>query len=135
MDGGTGGESTVTVQKASTSLGEEMQEQVHVPRVVKATLANASDDETVCWDEQIVVPDAEETAVGERSEFTSSRFGAQGQRNDTQVNWHFPAGPGLIEEVRCPLWPLPPMSYYPVLEPRRPFEGADQNVILGGTFE
>lgn len=130
MEGGTRGESTVTVQKAITSLVEKMEEQVHFPRVVKPTLADARDDETVCWDEQIVVPDAEETPVAERSEqvLISPQFDTQGQRNDVQVNWHFSAGPGLIEEVRCPLWHLPPMSYYPVLEPRGPFEGADKNV-------
>lgn len=132
MDGTTGGESTVTVQKATTSLGEKMQEQVHVPRVVKATLADSRHGETVCWDEQMVVPDAEKTPVGERSEsmFISPRFDTQDRQNNVQLNWHFSAGPGLIEEVRCPLSPLPPMSYYPVLEPEGPIEGADQNVVL-----
>lgn len=137
MDGGSGGESTVTVQRATTSLGEKMQEQVHVPpRVFKATLADARGDKMVYWDEQLVVPDAEETPVGERSEpvVASPRFDSQDRRNDVQVNWHFSAGPGLTKEVRCPLWPLPPTSYYPVLEPRGPFEGVDQNVAPGGIF-
>lgn len=127
MDGGPGGESTVPVQKATPSFREKMQEQVHVPRVETATLSDSRDDETVCWDEQI----AEGTPGREKSEpmFTSPRFDTQDQRNDVHVNWHFSAGPGLVEEVHCPLWPLPPMSYYPVLEPRGPLEGADQNVV------
>lgn len=139
MDGRRGGESSVTLQKAETtaSLGEKMQEQVDVPRVVKSTLADATGDETVCWDEQIVEPVAEEMPEGDMSEpmFTYPRFGIQAQQNDTQVNWQFPAGPGLIEEVRCPRWTLPLMSYYPVLESRAPFEGADQNVVTGEIWE
>lgn len=139
MDGRSGGESSVTLQKAETtaSLGEKMQEQVDVPRVAKWTLADATGDETVCWDEQIVEPVAEEMPEGEMSEpmFIYPRFGIQAQQNDTQVNWHFPAGPGLIEEVRCPRWTFPLMSYYPVLESRAPFEGADQNVVTGEICE
>lgn len=123
-DEGTGEESTVTVQKTTASFGVKMQEQVNVPPVVEATLGDSRAEETVCWDEQVVVPDAEETAVGERSEPTD-------QWNNNQVNWHFSAGPGLMEEVSCPLWPLPPMSYYPVLDPRGPLEGADQNIVPG----
>lgn len=117
MDGRTRGE----------SLGEKVQEQVHVPREVKETLADARDGEMVCWDEQIVVCGAKQTSSGERSEptFIYKRFDTQGQQNNVQVNWHFCTGPGLTEEVRCPLWQLPPMSYYPVLEPTGPFQGAD----------
>lgn len=117
MDGRTKGE----------SLGEKVQQkQAHVPRGVKETLANPSYNETVCWDERVVVPDAKEKALGEGSEptFTYPGFENQGQRNDVQVNWHFSTGPGLMEGVRCPLWQPPPMSYYPVLEPRGPFQGA-----------
>lgn len=133
-------ESTFTVQRAVTTarLEETMQEQVDVPRVVRSTLADARGDETVCWDEQIVeAVVAGEMPVGEMSKPTLiyPRFGAQARQNDTPADWHFPAGPGPIGEVRCPLWTPPPMSYYPVLEPRAPFKGADQNVVTGETCE
>lgn len=139
MDGRSGGESTFTAQRAETTaiLKETTQEQVDVPRAGKPTLANTKGDETVCWDEQIVEPVAEEMPAGEMSEprFIYPRFDILAQQNDTRVKWHFPAGPGLIEEVRCPLWTLPPMSYYPVLEPRAPFKGADQNIVTGEVCE
>lgn len=121
MDGGTREESTITVHR--TSLAERIQEQVHVPRGVEETLDGAEHDKTVCWDEQIAVPDAKETPLGEMSSYPP--FKSQGQRNDVQVNWHFPTGPGLMDEVPCPLWPPPLMSYYPVLETRGPIKGAD----------
>lgn len=133
MEGKTG-ESTCNVQKTitNTSLGETMQEQVHRPHVEKSTLVKPTLEEMVCWDEYMS-PVADE---GERSEqiFASLLSDVQTQlmlssQHDTQMTWHFPAGPGLSEEVQCPLWPLPAMSYYPVSEPAVPFEGEDQNFV------
>lgn len=136
MEGKTG-ESTCNVQKTitNTSLGEMMQEQVHQPHVEKSTLAKPTVEKTVCWDEYMP-PVADEMPEGERSDqiFASLLSDVQthlmlSSQHDTQMTWHFPAGPGLSEEVQCPLWPLPAMSYYPVSEPTVPFEGEDQNFV------
>lgn len=142
MEGKTG-ESTCNVQKTimDTSLGEKMQEQTQRPHVEKsATLANSTAEETVCWDEYMA-PVADEMPEGERSEqiFTSLLSDVQthlmlSSQHDTQMTWHFPAGPGLSDEVQCPLWPLPAMSYYPVSEPTVPFEGEDQNFVTAIEF-
>lgn len=41
----------------------------------------------------------------------------------TPSGWHFPAGPGGREEIFCPRWQFPTLSYYPSLEQTTPFEG------------
>lgn len=135
------GESTCNVLKMimNTSLGEKMREQVpHVE--TSTTLAKPTVENTVCWDEYMA-PVADEMPEGERSEefFTSLLSDVQthlilSSQHDTQLTWHFPAGPGLSEEVQCPLWPLPAMSYYPVSGPTVPFEGEDQNVVTAVEF-
>lgn len=132
------GDSTCNVQKTTmnTSLGEKMQEQTQRAHVEKSTtLAYSTAEEAVCWDEYMA-PVADEMPEGERSEqiFTSLLSDVQthlmlSSQHDTQMTWHFPAGPGLSEEVQCPLWPLPAMSYYPASEPTVPFEGEDQNFV------
>lgn len=131
------GESTCNVQKTitNTSLGETMQEQVHWPHVEKSTLAKPTVEKTVCWDEYMS-PVADEMPEGESSEriFASILSDVQthlmlSSQHDTQMTWHFPAGPGLSEEMQCPLWPLPAMSYYPASEPTVPFEGEDQKFV------
>ncbi|XP_019742716.1 protein angel homolog 1 isoform X2 [Hippocampus comes] len=40
----------------------------------------------------------------------------------TPSGWHFPAGPGGREEIFCPRWQFPTLSYYPSLEQTTPFE-------------
>lgn len=40
----------------------------------------------------------------------------------TQPGYHFAVGPGLASEVKCPLWQLPTLSYYPTMETSLPFE-------------
>ncbi|XP_033497775.1 protein angel homolog 1 [Epinephelus lanceolatus] len=85
--------------------------------------------ETECWDEY-VAPAADELQSGESSSElvfssllsnTQSHLNLSGQ-HDTQTGWHFPAGPGLAEEMQCPLWQFPSVSYYPAVEPMVPFE-------------
>lgn len=141
MEGKTS-ESTCNVQKTimNTSLRETMQEQVHQPHVEKSTIAKPTVEETVCWDEYMS-PVANKMPDGERSEqiFASLLSDVQTHLmlsgpHDTQMTWHFPAGPGLSEEVQCPLWPLPAMSYYPVSDPTVPFEGEDQKVVTAIEF-
>lgn len=40
----------------------------------------------------------------------------------TQPGYHFAVGPGLANEVQCPLWHFPTHSYYPTMENSLPFE-------------
>ncbi|XP_029316607.1 protein angel homolog 1 isoform X2 [Cottoperca gobio] len=85
-------------------------------------------EETECWDEY-VVPTAD--GDGEESSLklgvlsllsnTPTHLKLSGQ-HDAQAGWHFPAGPGLAEEMQCPLWQFPAVSYYPPIEPTVPFE-------------
>ncbi|KAI3367788.1 hypothetical protein L3Q82_026625, partial [Scortum barcoo] len=82
-----------------------------------------------CWDEY-VAPTANYMHDGE----SSSKLIFASLLSDTQTNlqlseqqyaqtgWHFPAGPGLAEEVQCPLWQFPAGSYYPPTELTVPFE-------------
>ncbi len=89
---------------------------------------------TECWDEY-VAPTADDMHDGESSSkliFASLLSNTQAHlklsgQHDSQTGWHFPAGPGLAEEVQCPLWQFPAVSYYPPIEPTVPFEGEDQN--------
>ncbi|XP_037343264.2 protein angel homolog 1 [Pungitius pungitius] len=101
-------------------------------RVVKQQIPMPSADEsttTECWDEYVTLT-ADEVVVGERgSELafpcllsnTQSPLNLRGKHN-TQTGWHFPAGPGLAEEVHCPQWQFPASSYYPPAEPPLHFE-------------
>ncbi|XP_040915892.1 protein angel homolog 1 [Toxotes jaculatrix] len=84
---------------------------------------------TECWDEY-TAPTADAMFVGTSSSNlvfpsllpdTQTHLNVSGQ-HDTQTGWHFPAGPGLAEEVQCPLMQFPTMSYYPPVEHTEPFE-------------
>ncbi|XP_045919432.1 protein angel homolog 1 isoform X1 [Micropterus dolomieu] len=91
--------------------------------------AKTTAEVTECWDEY-VAPTAGEIHGGESSSeliFASVLSNTQihlklSEQDDTQTGWHFPAGPGLAEEVQCPLWQFPAVSYYPPIEPTVPFE-------------
>lgn len=69
-------------------------------------------DITECWDEYLHPTE----------DFASD---AACEQHDAQIGWHFPAGPGLAQEVQCPFWQFPAGSYYPPLEPTVPFEGLE----------
>ncbi|XP_030574613.1 protein angel homolog 1 [Archocentrus centrarchus] len=75
-------------------------------------------EETECWDEYLVpaVAEPHDEGINSKLVFFSS------EQHNAQTNWHFPVGPGLTEEVECPLLPFPSMSYYPPAEPVHPFE-------------
>ncbi|KAF0044449.1 hypothetical protein F2P81_003607 [Scophthalmus maximus] len=83
-----------------------------------------------CWDEYCIPPTANEMHDGASSPqlmFVSPLANTQthlrlSDQHDEQVGWHFPAGPGLAEEVQCLLWQFPAASYYPPTEPTEPFE-------------
>lgn len=105
------------IQESTGSI----QEQIQTPCVEEV-------DETECWDEYIVAI-ADEMHGGEspKLRFTSNTQNQLklNRQHDTQPYWHFPAGPGLREEVKSPLWSFPELSYYPLMEPTVPFEGED----------
>ncbi|XP_037550480.1 protein angel homolog 1 [Nematolebias whitei] len=64
---------------------------------------------TECWHEYLL-PTGDSTSD------------ASCEQHDAQIGWHFPAEPGLTQEVQCPFWQLPAGSYYPPLGPTVPFE-------------
>lgn len=86
--------------------------------------AKTTSEVTECWDEYIVPTVAD--AAG-KSEIIFASFlpntQADSELGHAQPSWHFPAGPGLSQEVQCPLWQHPAGSYYPPLGPTVPFEG------------
>lgn len=111
---------------------------LRTPSVAQSmTPAKTAAEVTECWDEYVAVT-ADEMHGRESSKLSFSPLWSNSRTqlklsrdHDRQTSWHFPAGSGLTEEVQCPLWPLPAMSYYPQVEPLVPFEGEDpvSNVI------
>ena len=88
---------------------------------------------TECWDEYLADNDG---APSSDLVFTSLLANTENLtfsgQHDTQTGWHFPAGPGLADEVQCPLWQFPAVSYYPPAELTMPFEG--ESLISPFTF-
>nr|XP_061798250.1 protein angel homolog 1-like [Nerophis lumbriciformis] len=74
--------------------------------------------ETEFWDDYNVMLNG--VASSNRKQ-TSPLSVAQTGR-DTECGWHFPAGPGLVDEIHCPHWRFPAMSYYPSEEQMRPLD-------------
>ncbi|XP_033844709.1 protein angel homolog 1-like [Periophthalmus magnuspinnatus] len=83
-----------------------------------------------CWDDYIAVIDASSKNIDEScsivclvppdcSSQTDISFAGQ---QPTQPGYHFAVGPGLTNEVHCPLWQYPTPSYYPTMEHTPPFE-------------
>ncbi|XP_023272959.1 protein angel homolog 1 [Seriola lalandi dorsalis] len=122
-----------SVTPAEDSIQETtclVQRQIQIPSVEESVTPSVTVDEiTECWDEYLA-PSAHERHGGENSSklvFTSLLSNNQTHlkftgQHDTQTGWHFAAGPGLAEEVQCPLWQFPTVSYYPPTEPTVPFE-------------
>ncbi|XP_039993923.1 protein angel homolog 1 isoform X2 [Xiphias gladius] len=107
-----------------------VQRHIQSPSVEESwTPSETADKITECWDEY-VVPAPDEMHDGASSSelaFASLIFNTQthlkfGGQHDTQTGWHFPAGPDLAEEVQCPLWQFPAVSYYPPIDATEPFE-------------
>lgn len=127
-----------SVTPAETSVQEtngQVQEQIQMPSVKESrTPAKAPIELTECWDEYISISaDGMHGAESSELPFTSLLSNSQihlDLSRDTQTGWHFPAGPGLTEEVLCPLWHFPAMSYYPPIEPAVPFEGEDLLTVV-----
>ncbi|XP_072313927.1 protein angel homolog 1 [Eucyclogobius newberryi] len=76
-----------------------------------------------CWDEYITAIDA----TGENCskmclvppDCSTQTFPGQ---QLSEPCYHFAVGPGLANQVRCPLWQYPMASYYPTMEHTLPFE-------------
>ncbi|XP_061552380.1 protein angel homolog 2 isoform X1 [Phycodurus eques] len=82
-------------------------------------VAECSRQEAECWDEYT---DVMLTALTNSNRKQTSLLSSAKNHFDTQSGWHFPVGPGLVDEIHCPLWHFPAMSYYPSVERTRPFE-------------
>lgn len=84
--------------------------------------------EVECWDEY-KVSNVDATGANSLSFVLASLLSESetlcedGSLQHEPTAWHFPAGPGLADELQCPLWQFPTMSYYPPLEQPVPFEG------------
>ncbi|XP_024861537.1 protein angel homolog 1 isoform X2 [Kryptolebias marmoratus] len=92
--------------------------------------AKTTSEVTECWDEYLApTGDVTFNAAGDSEIVYTDSFLSSTQthpnldeQHDAQTGWHFPAGPGLAQEVQCPFWQLPAGSYYPPMEPTVPLE-------------
>ncbi|XP_042244634.1 protein angel homolog 1 isoform X1 [Thunnus maccoyii] len=101
-----------------------VQEQIQIPGAEEfVPEAETVVKVTECWDEYLADNDG---APSSDLVFTSLLANTENLtfsgQHDTQTGWHFPAGPGLADEVQCPLWQFPAVSYYPPAELTMPFE-------------
>lgn len=107
------------------------EEQIHIPNM---DIPPTAPEVTECWDEYILTtPD--ETPGGASSSklvFTSLLSNTQtdvSSKDYSQTGWHFPAPPGLPEEVYSPLCNFPSMSHYPPVDSTVPYEGENRVVF------
>lgn len=128
-------ESVSSHQESGKTTTYPVEEQIEIQSLEESVSpAEPSRLETECWDEYLT-PNVAEQHEGVNSsvlDFSSLLSNEQiplkfNEKHDTQTGWHFPTGPGLADEVKCPLWHYPAVSYYPSLEPTGPFEG--ENLI------
>ncbi|KAK5857303.1 hypothetical protein PBY51_010558 [Eleginops maclovinus] len=100
------------------------QEKLNIPSLEKPM---PPAEVTECWDEYL-----DPVAVGKGGEsslelicsllLSNTQPSKVSRQHGTQAGWHFPAGPGLAEELQCPLWQFPAISYYPPVDSTVPFE-------------
>ncbi|XP_039642863.1 protein angel homolog 1 isoform X3 [Perca fluviatilis] len=103
-----------------------VQEQILIHHLEESMApAKTTAEVTECWDEYLA-PTADGGESSSLLLLSSLLSNTQtlllSGQHDTPTSWHFPAGPGLAEEVQCPLWQFPALSYYPPIEPIVPFE-------------
>ncbi|XP_034713530.1 protein angel homolog 1 [Etheostoma cragini] len=118
-----------SVTPAVTSIQDTthpVQEEIQVQNLEESMApAETTAEVTECWDEYMA-PTADGGESSSELVPSSLLFNTQTHllsgHHDTQTSWHFPAGPGLAEEVQCPLWQFPALSYYPPKETIVPFE-------------
>ncbi|XP_061699727.1 protein angel homolog 1 isoform X2 [Syngnathoides biaculeatus] len=81
--------------------------------------ADCSRHEAECWDEYTDVIQSSQT----NSNWKQRSLLSNGKNHfDAQRGQHFPLGPGLVDEIRCPLWHIPPGSYHASVQWTRPCE-------------
>lgn len=122
-----------SIQETTSPVQEHIQIQ-SVEESLNPAVTSTITQITECWDEY-AAPTADDMHDGASSSelvFSSLCSNAQDQLNfcgqhNAQAGWHFPVGPGLAEEVQCPLWQFPTLSYYPPVEQTLTFEG--ENLI------
>ncbi|XP_049595399.1 protein angel homolog 1 [Syngnathus scovelli] len=78
---------------------------------------NAPAQQSECWDEYdpLMFP-------GVANWQQTSLLSSAENRRHPPSGWHFPAGPDGKEEIFCPRWQFPTLSYHPSLEQTTPFE-------------
>ncbi|XP_061751023.1 protein angel homolog 1 [Nerophis ophidion] len=93
-------------------------------RVLRLDKSESSRLERECWDEYLAPAADDKLDGGTNSNLAlaSVQTIAQIHHRDKQAGWHFPIGHNLDDEVHCPLWRFPALSYYPSLEPKESFE-------------
>lgn len=121
-----------SVTPAEPSIQEttpSVQEQIQIPRAEDlVTDTETAAESAECWDEYLAQNDgASNSELVFASLLANTQNIAYSRQHDTETGWHFPAGPGLADEVQCPLWQFPAVSYYPPAELTVPFEG--ENLI------
>ncbi|TDG98766.1 hypothetical protein EPR50_G00203720 [Perca flavescens] len=118
-------ESVTPAVPSIQDITHPVQEQIQIHLEESMAPAKTTAEVTECWDEYLAptADGAESSSLLLLSSLLSNTqtFLLSGQ-HDTPTSWHFPAGPGLAEEVQCPLWQFPSLSYYPPIEPIVPFE-------------
>ncbi|XP_031134567.1 protein angel homolog 1 isoform X1 [Sander lucioperca] len=119
-------ESVIPAVPSIRDTTHPVQEQMQIQNLEESMApAKTTAEVTECWDEY-VAPTADGGESGSMLLLSSLLSNTQtllvSGQHDTQTSWHFPAGPGLAEEVQCPLWQFPALSYYPPIEPIVPFE-------------
>lgn len=124
------------IQESTSSV----QEHIHT-QSLKVSETPTSARITECWDEYAAhtADDMQDGRSSSEMLFASLFSNAQihpslSGRRSLQAGWHFPVGPGLAEEVQCPLWQFPAVSYYPPVEQMLPFEGENLMCFFRGTF-
>ncbi|XP_029350269.1 protein angel homolog 1 [Echeneis naucrates] len=120
-----------SVTPAEESIQETtclVQSQMQTPSVEESVnLSETVGEISECWDEylspSVDVRHSEESNLVFTSLVSNTETYLKfTEEHDTQSGWHFPPQPGLAEEVKCPLWQFPTLSYYPPVEPTMPFE-------------
>lgn len=116
------------VNKQEISCGEPNTIQTPDVEADLQTPAESTAEVTECWDEYNAFScDTSKDSGENRSGLyfvppvCSSEL-SQSEQQLTQPGYHFAVGPGLVNEVQCPLWQFPALSYYPTMAQTIPFE-------------
>uniref|UniRef100_A0A3B3DXK3 Angel homolog 1 (Drosophila) n=1 Tax=Oryzias melastigma TaxID=30732 RepID=A0A3B3DXK3_ORYME len=109
-------------ESTEQSCSAEDQLQTPSKKSPQTSVENVS-EVSECWDEY-ALPFRKEASDGATApQFSPSSLHLQHvEAHEDQTCWHFPQGPGLMQEIQCKPWEFPAMSYYLPVEPTEPFE-------------